>query len=178
MAKISELTYKVASFSEVPDYNTDECIDWALEMVSLGYNTPSLIIMAGLSRPTNYFQTVEYLKQALTELKFEILHGDKAILSYCSYYITKMSQSENIRENLKEVYKFCQSRDYEKLIYDFYLLYWAWDDIDHGQEHTPYWEDANKENIQTIVVNTATKWIAKNQIHFGPQGFANMPADQ
>ena len=109
MTKISDLTYKVVAFSEVPSYNTDECIDWALEMVFLGHDTPSLLTLAGLSKPTNYFQTVDYLKQALNELKLEILQGDKAILSYCSYYIQKISQCENIRQNLKEVYKFCRS---------------------------------------------------------------------
>ena len=138
----------------------------------------SLLTLAGLSKPTNYFQTVDYLKQALNELKLEILQGDKAILSYCSYYIQKISQCENIRQNLKEVYKFCRSKDYEQLIYDFYLLYWAWDDIDYGNEYTPYCENANAGNIQTIVVYTSTKWLAENRVHYAQQGFANIPADE
>jgi hypothetical protein len=177
MTKISDLTYKVVAFSEVPGFNSDECIDWALEMVFLGHEKPSLLILAGLSKPTNYFETIEYLKQALNELKLDILNGDKAILSYSSYYIKKISQCENIREHLDKVFRFRQSKDYEQLIYVFYLLYWAWDDLDYGNEYSPYWANANTENIQTIVVDTATKWLAENRVHYAQQGFANIPAD-
>ncbi|RYZ22494.1 MAG: hypothetical protein EOO10_21665, partial [Chitinophagaceae bacterium] len=101
MKKISDLTYKVVAFPEIQNFNTDECVDWALEMVFLGHDTQTLLMLAGNAKPTNYFQTVDYLKQALKELKLEVLYGDKAILSFSSYYIKKISQSENIRENLK-----------------------------------------------------------------------------
>lgn len=169
MKKISDLTYKVVAFPELQNFNTDECVDWALEMVFLGHDTQTLLMLAGLAKPTNHFQTVDYLKQALKELKLEILHGDKAILSYSSYYIKKISQSEDIKENLKKVYQFCQLRDYEQLIYDFYLLYWAWDDFSYGNEYSPYWKNANSGNIQSIVVDSATKWLAQNQIHYAQQ---------
>lgn len=99
-------------------------------------------------------------------MKLVLLQGDKAISSYCSYYIKKISQRENTKENLKAVYKFCQSKDYEQLIYDFYLLYWAWEDIDYGEKYTPYWETANAENIQSIVVDTATKWLDANRANY------------
>ncbi len=166
MKKISDLTYKVVAFPEIQNFNTDECVDWALEMVFLGHDTQTLLMLAGNAKPTNYFQTVDYLKQALKELNLEVLYGDKAILSYSSYYIKKISQSENIRENLKKVYQLRQSRNYEQSIYNFYLLYWAWDDFDYGNEYSPYWENANSRNIQTIVVDTAIKWLAENQIHY------------
>jgi hypothetical protein len=62
---ISDLTYKVVAFAEIPDFNTDECVDWAFEMVALGYDTPSLLILAGLNRPSSYFQTIEYFNKTL-----------------------------------------------------------------------------------------------------------------
>lgn len=178
MTKLSDLTYKIVAFSEVPNFNTDEGVDWAFEMVFLGHDTPSLLALAGFTKPTNYFQTIDYLKQALNELKLDILHGDKAILSYSSYYIKKIEQSENVKENLRAVYKFCQLKDYEQLIYDFYLLYWAWDDFDYGNEYTPYWEKANAENIEAIVVDTAIKWLTENEMHYAQKRFANIPADE
>jgi hypothetical protein len=169
MTKISDLTYKVVAISQVPNYNTDECVDWAIEMVSLGHETSSLLILAGLAKPTNYFQTIEYLRKALTELNLQIKVGDDAIISYSSYYIKKISQSENIRDNLKQLYEYCQSQDYEKSVFDFYLLYWAWDDIDYENEKTHYWENANKNNIEKIVIDTAKEWISKNQQHYAQQ---------
>lgn len=164
--KISDLTYKVVAFSEIPNFNTDECVDRTIEMIFLGHDTPSLLNLAGLSKPANFFEVTDYLPRVFSSLKLIQKTGDEATLSYCSYYIKKIANLENIRSNLTQVYKFCQARDYEKLVYDFYLLYWAWDDIDYGDDYTHYWEGATKDNIENIVVHTANKWIVKNVQHY------------
>ena len=164
--KISDLTYKVVAFSEISNFNADECVDWATEMIFLGYDTPSLRILAGLDKPTNFFEVTGYLPEVLSSLNLTQKMGDEATLSYCSYYIKKIANSDNIRNNLTHVYQFCQARDYEKLVYNFYLLHWAWDDIDYGNDYTPYWESAKKDNIEKIVVDTAIKWAEENEQHY------------
>ena len=130
-------------------------------MIFLGYDTPSLLTLAGFNKPTNYFEVADYLPTVLSSLHLTQKTGDEATLSYCSYYIKKIANSDNIRNNLTHVYKFCRDRNYEKLIYDFYLLYWAWDDFDYGTDYTHYWESARRDNIEKIVVDTANKWIEK-----------------
>jgi len=169
--KISDLTYKVVAFSEISSFDTDECVDWATEMIFLGHETPSLLILAGLNKPTNYFEVVDYLPEVLSSLNLTQKRGDEATISYCSYYINKIASSDNIRNNLANVYKFCQDKDYEGLVYDFYLLYWAWDDIDYGNQYSPYWESANRDNIEEIVVDTANKWIEENKQHYTQHGY-------
>lgn len=164
--KISDLTYRVVAFSEIPDFNTDECVDWAIEMISLGFETPNLLILAGLSLPTNFFVTLEYLKQALIESKLKAKTGDEAILSYCSYFIKQIAQSCHIKENLKKIYECCQLRNYEKLIFDFYLLYWAWGELDYGNEYQEYWPDTNKQNIEDILKTTAGNWLKENEKYY------------
>ncbi|RZJ53115.1 MAG: hypothetical protein EOO44_09585 [Flavobacterium sp.] len=178
MTNISDLTYKVVAADEVPNFNADEFVDWAIEMVFLGHDTPSLLILAGLPQPTNYFEASSYLKKALTELDITIKTGDEAVLSYCSYFIKKIALSDNIRRNLETVYRFCQMKDYEESIYDFYLIYWAWDDFDYGNEYSPYWEDANKSTIEKTVVDRAIKWIDDNKQHYAQQGFGASRADE
>jgi hypothetical protein len=163
---ISNLTYKVVAFSEIPDFNTDECIDWAFEMVSLGYNTPSLLILAGLNKSGNYFQTIEYFNKALTELNLRAKSGQEAILSYSIYLVKKIAVGERGKKHLTELYRFCNSKDYEELIYDFKLLYWAWDDLDYGNEQQSYWPGASADNIESVVKETAEQWLTKNQKHF------------
>jgi hypothetical protein len=169
MLQVSELTYQVAACTEVPNFNTDICVDWAFDMVSLGFDTPSLLMLAGLDKPTNYFQAVEYLKEALRELNIRSKSGDEAIISYSSYFITKMAKGENIKENLKEVYKFCQVMDYQRLIYDFYLLYWAWGDLDYGLDMQHYWDGATKDNIETIVIDISKRWLKANAEHYAQE---------
>jgi hypothetical protein len=166
---ISELTYKVVAYSDLTTLNGDDCVDWAIEMLQLGHETPSLLILAGLTKPTNQFEVRDYLKRALSELELDEKTGDDATLSYSSYYITKIAKGEDVRRNLGMVYEFCKAKDYEKVIYDFYLLYWAWDDLDYGNEYQAYWENADKSNIEQIVIETAKKWAAENQKHYAQQ---------
>jgi hypothetical protein len=166
---ISELTYKVVACSELTTLNGDDCVDWAIEMLQLGHDTPSLLILAGLTKPTNQFEVRDYLKRALIELELEEKTGDDATLSYSSYYITRISKGKDVKRNLGMVYEFCKARDYEKLIFDFYLLYWAWADLDYGNEYQAYWPDADKSNIEQIVIETAKKWIAENEKHYAQQ---------
>ena len=54
---------------------------------------------------------------------------------------------------------------WQKNIFDFYLLYWAWGDLDYGSEYQSYWPDAVKENIESIVISTADKWVKENKKH-------------
>jgi len=162
---ISDLTYKVVAFSEIPDFNTNECIDWAFEMVSLGYDTPSLLILAGLNKPSNYFQTIEYFNKTLAELKLKAKSGKEAILSYSIYLIKKIALGEEIKDNLAELYRFCSSKDYEDPIYDFKLLYWAWDDLNYKNEQQSYWPGATLDNIDILIKKTAEQWLRKNQKH-------------
>ena len=39
---ISELTYKIVAFPEIQQADTNESIDWAVEMMEHGYNSPTL----------------------------------------------------------------------------------------------------------------------------------------
>jgi hypothetical protein len=159
---MTDLTYKIAAYKEIANFNTDDCIDWAIELLENNVETPNLLILAGLSRPTNYFETVSYLDATLQELGIEPLKGDKAIISYCYYYIKRISESIEVRNNLALVCQFCVNHDYEKNLYDFYLLNWAWGDFDYGETYTDYWNTATKDNIESIVILTAKDWITKH----------------
>jgi len=65
---ISELTYKVVALSEVIQLNPNECVDWAIEMLEHGYETPNLIMLAGCDKSTSYFEIKSYLEDAIKEL--------------------------------------------------------------------------------------------------------------
>lgn len=166
---ISDLTYKVIAFSDMSTANWDDCVDWAIEMLQLGHETPSLLILAGLTKPTDQNEARDYLRMALRELELSEKTGDEATLSYASYYITRIASGEEIKRNLSMVYDFCLARDYDKLIYDFYLLHWAWSDLDYGNEFQHYWPDATKQNIAEVVIETAKKWVGVNRKHYVQQ---------
>ena len=156
--KTSLLTNKILAYKYLQDFNIDESIDWAVDMLSLGYETPSLLILAGLSKPTNFFEAENYLLGSLKELKIELPERHEAIIGYCRDFIEKISKSENVKENLYQLYKIAKTTADDKLIFDFYLLYWAWDDLDSGQSYQHYWDGATEANIEQITIDTARKW--------------------
>jgi hypothetical protein len=161
---ISELTYKIVAFPEIEQVDPNESIDWAIEMMELGYESPALYMLASFNKPVNHFEIISYIHKAVEELGLSTKNGDEAILSYASYYARQISRGEKVRENLGELYRFCQERNYENTVYDFYLLYWAWDQLDYedsGNNH--YWEGANRHSIEQIVITEASKWIEKTR---------------
>jgi len=163
---ISDLTYKVVAYSVDSSFNSDECVDWAIEMLGLGHETENLLILGGLSKPTNYFEATDYLRRALKELALKEKTGDEGIISYSKYYIHKIAKAENVKKNLNDIRLYCQTKEYEKSIFDFYLLYWAWDDLDYGNEYQSYWPDADKSNIEQVVIEVAKKWVVENENHY------------
>ena len=166
---ISDLTYKVVANTVDPSFNSDECVDWAIEMLELGHETESLLILAGLSKPTNHFEMTDYLRRALKELGLEEKTGDEGIFSHSKYYIHKIANGENVKQNLKNIRLFCETKEYEKSIFNFYLLYWAWDDLNYGNEYQSYWPEADKNNIESITIEMAKKWIVENEKHYAQQ---------
>lgn len=171
---ISDLTYKVVAYSEIPSYNTDECVDWAIEMVGLGYDTENLLILAGLNKPTNYFETVKFLNLAIRECGLVLKSGKEGVISYSFYYIKQIAKSINVKENLSKVYKYYISIDNDKLngnkpIFDFYLLNWAWSDLDYNNTQQEYWPGATISNIEQTVINFANKWLVENENHYWQQ---------
>lgn len=123
-------------------------------------------MLASITNPTSYFDVEEYLKEAIKELKLETKSGEDGILSYASYFVQQIADRQNVKRNLKELCQFCMDKDYEKSLYDFYLLWWAWDDFDYGNSRTDYWENVNPENIETAVVEVAKSWVTKNEKYY------------
>lgn len=159
---LSPLTYKIVAFAELQYENSDEVIDWAMEMVDLGHDTESLFILAGISKPTTFYEVRRYWKDALRELGLEIKTGEAATLSYASYYVHQIAENKKVRDNLRKLYRFCLCMDYEKLVYDFHKLYWAWGDLECEEyPYNYYWPDANLGNIEGIAIAEAKKWLEK-----------------
>ena len=159
MKEVSNLTNKILAYKELEDFKMDNSIDWAVEMLQLGYETPSLLILAGISKPTNFFESEKYLIDTINELNLKIPERKEAIFLYCKDIITQIAARENIRKNLYQLYKIAQTINDDKRIFDFYLLYWAWGDFDYGQEYSHYWEDATSSNIEQVIVDHAQKWL-------------------
>ena len=157
----TDLTYKIVAFQEITEIKTEEIIQWAIEMVELGNKSENLLMLASFEKDSNFYEVESYLKKTLFELNLISKKGKEALISYSYYYIIKISESTNLKQNLTELYQYCLKWDYEENIFDFYLLYWALCDFEYGEEYSHYWESANRENINSIIIETAKKWLLK-----------------
>ena len=50
---ISELTYKIVPYPEIQQVDTNESLDWAIEMMELGYESPTLYMLASFNKQTS-----------------------------------------------------------------------------------------------------------------------------
>jgi len=161
--RTSDLTSKMLAYRYLKDFDIDQSIDWAVDMLSLGYETPSLLILAGISKPANFFEAEKYLLSSFDELGFALPEEHEAIVRYCRTFIEKIAKSIDVKRNLKALHTTGLAFDYEKPIFDFYLLYWAWGDLDYGETYQDYVPEATKDNIEKIVTNKAIVWLQDNR---------------
>jgi hypothetical protein len=163
MESISPLTYRIVAFADIRHFNTDECVDWAIEMIGSGYEAESMCVLAGLQKPTNYFETIEIFKTAVSELGLEFKTGESAIISICIYYIIQISRKLNVRNSLSEICGYCVGRESQPLFMEFCLLHWAWGDKGWPSDSQEYYPGATPENIEGIAIEAAVKWLVSNR---------------
>jgi len=74
-SNFSDLTYKIVAFQEISEIKTSEIVEWALEMVELGYESDNLFMLASFEKDSNFYEIESYLIKALEELKIDSKNG-------------------------------------------------------------------------------------------------------
>lgn len=163
---VSDLTYKVLGFRNDATFTMNEAVDWAVEMMRLGYNGENLHILAGLTKPINFFEGREYLEKTLQEIGLKQAIGADATLGYAVYHIKQIAKGVSATNNLSAICSYLNYNEYGELFSDFYLLYWEWDEINHGNPYREYWPEATAENIEITTIEMAQRWLSENsQMH-------------
>ena len=60
----------------------------------------------------------------------------------------------------------CRDRDYDKELFNFYSLSYAWQELGEAGEQY-YWEGANSENINMIINTEFLEWKSKYEVTKG-----------
>ncbi len=138
-------------------------VAWAVEMLSAGYETENLVILAGESAPFNQFQMQALVDKVLLELHLDYTNTIQTIKNYACHLIDK-SLNEEIRNFtvLKILKDICIELDYQKDLYNFYLLYFARSDL-YYQESQWYWAGATRENIDQVITDYFIRWQSNEQ---------------
>jgi hypothetical protein len=139
----------------------EDIIDWAIFLLSLGYDSPSLRILAGLTHLNDRLEVSYYVNQTLQELNLPKIEGKEAVIAYTSLLLQKFLVGKISQEKmLGDIYQLCLSWNYLEEIFDFYLLWNAVNDLKYDDMQY-YWPDLTKENVNCIIKEQAQKWLDK-----------------
>lgn len=135
--------------------------DWAYEMLVAGFDSESLVMLAGEAEFYNQFEMQTMADKAFSELNLKWDNREKVSMDYVRYLVKKALAGEKqvgiVLDSLKEGYL---GWDYERVLQDFALLFWAKEDLDYcGEQY--YWEGATKENIDKIAIEYFREWLGK-----------------
>lgn len=153
MIKMREVisTYRVL-MKKVFNEDIDESwVEWALEMIEAGFESDNLYNLAGITKPYNQFELQELTDKVIADLNLQTSDKSFTIRNYV-YYILSTTINEPIQylSTLREVKDICIGLDMEKEYMDFYLLYFAKDELNES-ENQWYWDGADRNNIDKII---------------------------
>lgn len=136
-----------------------QCVDWAITMLEQGYESDHLLRLAGMVPPYNHFE-ISYLRdRALEELNVEDVAIDVALTRFASQIVTEALNGGRTMLSAMEIIKdLCIGNDYQSNLMDFYLLYFAYTDLQQFDVQW-YWPNATHNNIEEIVRERAIEFV-------------------
>ena len=150
---------KVLMFCGSSRGDAEDCVEWAGKAVCHGHDSPALWILAGLLPPLSAFEVRDYASRALAELGIPIPVGAAAVSAYARDLIEEIVlRPDEMQRLLKTLCDLCMAEDYQGDIYDFYLLRWAFDDL-QGYDDQHYWVGADRSNICETVLERCREWL-------------------
>lgn len=142
-----------------------ECVDWAISQIERGRTERYVLMLAGMSPPFNHFEMAELRDRALAELGFGSISRADALRVYAAEIAQDAESGRaEILPTLHELNRLCIDEDYASELQDFYLLYFAWDDLLTSNEQW-YWPGATRENIAIIAKQTLSEFVADAREH-------------
>jgi hypothetical protein len=137
-------------------------VDWAVSMLEAGHDTWHLAILAGATEPFNQFEMIAIVDKALAELGCDWSDKEAVIRDYVTELLQQMVAHQIMSRNaLRILADMCIEMDYPRDLLDFYLLYFAQDDLRTSQVQW-HWLHATRDNIEEVIREHATQWILKN----------------
>jgi hypothetical protein len=139
---------------------TDAWVEWAVDQLMRGQETPHLRILAGERAPFNAFEVWALLDTVFRELDVQPPGPEEAVRAYAAELASSLVQSEG-RDvaALRLLRDLAIERQYPDYLHDFYLLAFAEQDLTSGGVQF-YWQGATPTNVYQIIHDRAAAWLA------------------
>ena len=152
------LTNYILSFNSLDYLNADLIEEWIFELINLGYKSDAIYMLASFSKPIDLAEIKPYLKRVFNEFNLKEKTGFEAKKSFIKYHLNQIANSENIRGNLRKVIDLYYDFESDLDITDFYLLYYAWEELEEIKVNF-YYPNVDLGNIEKVVIEKALIWI-------------------
>lgn len=152
------LTNLIQAHNSINPFNHNLAVVWALSLMREGNEMPSIFMLASFAEPIDALEIRPYINVALNDLNLKEIEGEEAIFIVIRYYISEILLDNNLRKNLNELYNLCNQYNHDYGLTPFYLLYYAWYDLEYGYDNH-YYDGATLDNIESIVKKEAEQWL-------------------
>lgn len=134
-------------------------IQWAVDMMMAGFDTEHLVELAGINKPYNQFELAELTDKVFDELGLDFSDQQSLVINYTTFLAREVLASRrDLLKSLRVLNQLYYKADWDQMIQDFYLLYYAKEDLNYSEVQW-YWDGAYRENIDQICLDRFRKWI-------------------
>ena len=134
-------------------------VDWAVSMLEQGHDSQHLRILAGEIEPHNRHEIIRFTKAAFNELGFELVTGPEILVEYTGEVVADYIRGDiSTGLLLDKLCSICIEAGYESQLYDFYSLYFAYEQVKSGYSDT-YWGCKDYPELKSEVIRVAYEWI-------------------
>ncbi|MBW4694030.1 MAG: hypothetical protein KME27_19975 [Lyngbya sp. HA4199-MV5] len=140
----------------------DDYIDWAIELLVQGYDSPNLRILAGLDRRSSVFDIETYFIHAIKELEIEEPEPKAAVRAYACEMAQQIidGQFTSLRAVVRALYQIWLNTDYDPNYAIWLTLDDALDSLYAGEYPYSY-PSATLENFEAIVQQEAARFVSQ-----------------
>ena len=138
-----------------------ECVDWAIRMLDEGHDGECLSRLWGMVSPFNHFEVASLRDHALAELGIPDFTPSVALSRYAKELLRAGLTGEiRLTDALATVKDLCIANDSQCDLFNFDLLFFAYDDLLDG-EFTYHWPGATRDNILEIIRQRAEAFVCE-----------------
>ena len=138
-----------------------ECVEWAIGMLEQGYESKSLMVLAGLSPPYHHFEVCSLRDRALQDIRPPELAIEDPINAYVADIACQAIYDIGaLREVFARVAHLASELGYPTDLQPFFDLHFASEDLLLSDMQW-YWPGATRDNIEQIMVQEARRFVAR-----------------
>jgi len=153
-------TAEVLAFRVLNRFTSEVWINWAYDMLVIGFETEHLLILAGIEEPLDYFEMRKITNKVFCELNLDYADNDKVIAEYASYLanegLTGKMEPVIVLDKLKDIYI---ELEYYRPLQHFYMLYFAKEDLKTSEDQW-YVTGLDRSNIDQAINDYFKEWVS------------------